>query len=161
MTSRSRRRAAAPAFPSLHIGVQNGLTRLISDNSKTVADMLDCEDESTELLAEKCARVMKQQQLSAAQFLARFFEAEPLIEHAKSALSKSDKGTSVQLAERIAKEWAKNTALIPPTKANEVGKRKRTLDRNSEQPEESPVDEKGAKKKGKKSKQTTTEEKKL
>lgn len=111
----SSRRSTAPAFPSLPVGVQNGLKCLISDNQKTVAEMLDSDKSasSQENLAEQCALVMKQQQLSAAQFLARFFQADMLADHVTSYLNnKSAKGTSAHLAERIANEWAKNKALV-------------------------------------------------
>lgn len=72
--------------------------------------MLDVPSSETtvEVLTEKCAQVMKQQQLSAAQFLARFFEADMLSEHAVEVFDKSGKGSSAQLAERVANEWAKN-----------------------------------------------------
>lgn len=71
--------------------------------------MLDAEKgASVDELTEKCAAVMKQQQLSAAQFLARFFEADMLSDHAEKVLNKSAKGSSAQLAERVANEWAKN-----------------------------------------------------
>jgi hypothetical protein len=114
MSSRrsSSRRRRAPVFPTLSEGVQNGLNRLVSDNQKGVASMLDAEKgTAVDELTEKCAQVMKQQQLSAAQFLARFFEADMLSDHAEKVLNKSAKGSSAQLAERIASEWAKHKVL--------------------------------------------------
>jgi len=110
MSRSSRRRAAAPAFPALPDGVQVGLKRLVSDNEKTVAEMLNADDDTdVDALCEKCAVVMKQQQLSASSFLARFFHEGVLSSHAVQCLEKSGKGSAPVLAERIAGEWAKNT----------------------------------------------------
>jgi hypothetical protein len=80
---------------------------------------------SVDQLAERCAKVMKQQQLSAEQFLARFFHADILTNHiATYYLNKSGKGTSAQLAERIANQWAKNTTI---SKADVVAKKDASL----------------------------------
>lgn len=113
MSSRpSRRRATAPVFPTLATGIQNGLRRLVKENQATVARMLDCDaDKSVDELCEKCAAVMKQQQLSASSFLARFFDVSVLSNHAVM-LNKSGKGTAPTLAERIAGEWAKNRPIV-------------------------------------------------
>jgi replication initiation and membrane attachment protein DnaB len=112
MTRSSRRRTAAPAFPALSPGIQTGLQRLVSDNAATVAEMLSKQDDvdNTEVLCEACAGVMKQQQLSAASLLARFFDATVLAEHAV-LLQKSGKGSAPTLSERIANEWAKNKGI--------------------------------------------------
>lgn len=113
----SSRRNQAAVFPSLPVGVQSGLTCLVSDNQKTVAEMLEISNTTTsettvEQLAERCAKVMKQQQLSAEQFLARFFHANVLSNHISTNYpTKSGKGTSAQLAERIANQWAKNSTI--------------------------------------------------
>jgi hypothetical protein len=65
-----------------------------------------------EQLTERCAKVMKQQQLSAEQFLARFFHATVLSNHISTYYpTKSGKGTGAQLAERIANQWAKNSTI--------------------------------------------------
>jgi hypothetical protein len=118
MNRSSRRRTPAPAFPVLPPGIQAGLQRLVSDNAKTVAEMLNKQDsvDNTAALCEACAGVMKQQQLSAASFLARFFDATVLSEHAV-LLQKSGKGSSPTLAERIATEWAKNKGISEAEKA--------------------------------------------
>ena len=131
MSRRSSRRGTAPAFPALSEGIQNGLKRLVLDNSSVVAKMLDVDmvvqedDGSTtssddvveRVLCEKCAQVMKQQQLSAASFLARFFHSDILSEHA-ILLGKSGKGSAATLADRIAAAWAQNKAL--PEKSAEA-----------------------------------------
>ena len=92
-----------------------GLTLLVGDNATTVAAMLGC-DSGTSIpgLCEKCAGVLRQQQLSPASFLGRFFETSVLSPHAIK-LSKSGKGSSAILAERIAGEWSKNR--MPPAVA--------------------------------------------
>lgn len=126
----SRRQTSQPAFPALRPGIQAGLKRLVSDNSATVARMLQCESSDTDVLCEKCASVMKQQQLSASSFLARFFDAEMLKQHAL-LLGKSGKGSPAVLSERIEAEWSKNrmpaaastntaatTATIPEAKTD-------------------------------------------
>ena len=123
--SRSRRsRASAPAFPSLGAGTQQGLRLLVADNTATVAAMLDAGsgDSSVEALCEKCAGVLKQQQLSPESFLARFFEAGVLGPHAVK-LGKSGKGSSATLAARIATAWARN-ANIPAASEPSPEKRK-------------------------------------
>jgi hypothetical protein len=115
MVRSSRRRTAAPAFPNLPEGIQVGLRRLVSDNATTVAQMLNMEstggveeeEQQQQQLCEKCALVMKQQQLSPSSFLARFFEKDMLSAHAQ-VLGKSAKGSAPTLADRIAGEWAKN-----------------------------------------------------
>ena len=113
----SSRRNQSAVFPSLPIGVQNGLTCLVSDNQNTVAEMLEISSTTTsetavEQLTERCAKVMKQQQLSAEQFLARFFHATVLSNHISTYYpTKSGKGTSAQVAERIANQWAKNSTI--------------------------------------------------
>jgi hypothetical protein len=65
------------------------------------------EEEQQQQLCEKCALVIKQQQLSPSSFLARFFEKDMLSAHAQ-VLGKSAKGSAPTLADRIAGEWAKN-----------------------------------------------------
>ena len=112
MSRRSSRRAASnrPAFPQLPAGVQAGLQRIVTDHAATVARMLDCETNDTAVLSEKCATVMKQQQLSASQFLARFFHLDMLQQHA-AILGKSNKGTAAVLSERIEAAWLKNKPL--------------------------------------------------
>ena len=109
MSRSSSRRAAAPAFPALPEGVQVGLKRLVSDHAKTVAEMLSVMDDDADddVLCEKCAVVMRQQQLSATSFLARFFDASILSAHAVDCLGTSGKGSVPVLAERIAGEWTK------------------------------------------------------
>jgi len=120
----SRRAAAADAFPSLSEGVQKGLKRLVTDNTKVIAKMLDvsmdkddANDATTTIskLCEKCAQVMKQQQLTASSFLARFFHTDILADHASNVLYKSAKGSAATLADRIAAEWAKNKAFPDPS----------------------------------------------
>lgn len=129
MASRSsRRRAAAPAFPSLPEGVQVGLKILVSDNKETVAEMLGHkEDAEIDALCEQCASVMRQQQLSASSFLARFFNEEILSAHAINHVGKSGKGSAPVLAERIAGEWAKNIlfAKSDDESSSDVTSRKR------------------------------------
>jgi hypothetical protein len=116
--SRRSRRGTVEALPALSQGVQNGLKRLVADNAETVATMLDASstnstnEDVVAVLSEKCAQVMKQQQLSASNFLARFFAADLLAEHAVSVLGKSGKGSTATLGDRIAAEWAKNKPLI-------------------------------------------------
>lgn len=119
--SRRSRRGTVECFPALPEGIQNGLKRLVSDNLDTIAKMLDVDldndndkndDTTATLLCEKCAQVMKQQQLSAASFLARFFHALVLAEHATTVLQKSGKGSEATLGDRIAAEWAKNKVLV-------------------------------------------------
>jgi len=125
-----RRGASGPVFPSLPSGVQAGLKRLVSDNQTTVANMLDCdEDSSVEVLCEKCAGVMKQQQLSASSFLARFFDQAMLSAHS-TLLGKSANGSPPVLAERIAGEWAKNKPIPQDTKnsSKDPGSSKRKAD---------------------------------
>ena len=116
--SSSRRRSTTEdVFPSLPEGVQNGLRRLVSDNSNTIAKMLDCDintsnnsEDAIILLCEQCALVMKQQ-LSPSSFLARFFDVTVLSEHAL-LLQKSGKGSVATLADRIGTAWAKNAPFI-------------------------------------------------
>lgn len=138
-SSRSSRRlrgaaATAPAFPALAIGIQHGLHRLVLDNTTTVARMLDYEKQTTaasadtnlvDILCEKCAKVMKQQQLSVASFLARFFVQDILSNHLSSVLQKSGKGSTATLGDRIEREWMKDNPLLqkqqqqpPPTKTS-------------------------------------------
>ena len=109
---RSSRRPAAASFPQLPAGVQAGLTRIVSDHKETVAKMLECDTTTTttEVLVERCAAVMKQQQLSVSQFLARFFDASVLQQHAIHVLEKSGKGTAAVLGERIEAEWRRNNS---------------------------------------------------
>jgi hypothetical protein len=68
----------------------------------------DDEMSDIDALCEKCVGVMKQQQLSASSFLARFFHPDMLSTHAVDCLGKSGQGSAPVLAERIAGEWAKN-----------------------------------------------------
>lgn len=78
--------------------------------------MLHCDaSSSTDALCEKCAGVMKMNQLSPSSFLARFFDANILKQHA-ILLNKSGKGSAAVLSERIEAEWAKNR--IPPDGAD-------------------------------------------
>jgi len=110
--SRRSARTVAAAFPALAEGTQNGLRRLISDHSKTVAAMLDLaaekeDDFPIDVLCEKCAQVMKQQQLSVSSFLARFFSTSILSEQA-ILYGKSGKGSEATLADRIAASWSQN-----------------------------------------------------
>ena len=99
------------AFPALAEGTQNGLRRLVADNSVTVASMLDVEKYSVvDALCEKCAQVIRQQQLSVASFLARFFSADLLSDQA-IIVGKSGKGSAATLADRIAVAWAANKCL--------------------------------------------------
>ena len=126
----SRQRSSGPVFPTLPPGIQAGLKRLVSDNVTTVACMLDVTDDTrnaekktnndddnsqnnqfVQKLCEECAKVMKQQQLSPSSFLARFFDATILSQHASEVLNKSGKGSAPTLAERIAGEWAKSHPL--------------------------------------------------
>ena len=114
--SSSRRTATTlAALPSLPAGIQAGLQRLVDQHAATVARMLDVNDDdnTTALLTEKCAAVMKQQQLSASQFLARFFDLQVLQQQA-ALYAKSPKGTAAVLAERIETAWRKN---VLPAKA--------------------------------------------
>lgn len=107
--SRRSRRGPVDAFPALPQGIQKGMQRLVGDHAATIASMLDISDDSeASLICEKCAQVMKQQQLSASSFLARFFQADMLSQHATDVLQKSGKGSAATLADRIAAEWAKN-----------------------------------------------------
>ena len=117
----SRQRNSGPVFPSLSPGIQDGLSRLVSDNVSTVASMLNVKEdgrdhnkEFVQELCEQCAKVMKQQQLSPSSFLARFFDATLLSRHAVEVLNKSGKGSAPTLAERVAGEWSKNKPLPPP-----------------------------------------------
>jgi hypothetical protein len=119
-SSGRRRAATGPAFPALAPGIQNGLRRLVSDNQERVALMLDKKRavaSTVDSLCEDCATVMKQQQLSASSFLARFFDIETLSEHAV-LLNKSGKGTAPLLAERIETAWAKNVPIVPAASAS-------------------------------------------
>lgn len=112
MSRRSCRRGTTPAFPALAEGVQNGLRRLVSDNAETVATMLEVDKNSAhDVVCEKCAHVMRQQQLSIASFLARFFSADILSEQA-ALCGKSGKGSAAALADRIAAAWANNNRLM-------------------------------------------------
>ena len=114
---RTSRRSASqqPAFPHLPRGVQVGLARLVSDHKVTVAQMLDLTTSaSSDQLCETCATVMKQQQLSVSQFLARFFDISMLQQHAETVLHKSGKGSAVVLSERIETAWIKGKPLILP-----------------------------------------------
>ena len=123
----SRQRSSGPVFPTLPPGIQAGLKQLVSDHVTTVSCMLDVNDDTrnaekktnkdddnsqndlfVQKLCEECAKVMKQQQLSPSSFLARFFDATILSQHAAEVLNKSGKGSAPTLAERIAGEWAKN-----------------------------------------------------
>ena len=113
--SRRSRRAAVEAFPALPEGIQKGLKRLVADNTATVSSMLDVSaNATTDVLCEKCAHVMKQQQLSAATFLARFFHADILSKHATEVLQASGKGSAATLGDRIRAEWAKNKPFLAP-----------------------------------------------
>jgi hypothetical protein len=112
--SSSRRSNMEPLFPKLRPpGVKMGLERLVTDNAKTVAKMLQSPSDKPADLCEQCAKILQQQQLSPASFLARFFDAKMLAIHAE-LLGKSPKGTAPTLAERISGEWAKNKP-IPDT----------------------------------------------
>ena len=119
-TSSRRTTTKKEAFPELAPGVQAGLKRLIEDHSKTVAKMLQqevnddtkiSEKANTMALCEKCASVMRQQQLNPSQFLARFFDIGILQQHVK-LLNKSTKGSAIILSERIETAWLKNTPII-------------------------------------------------
>jgi hypothetical protein len=83
---------------------------LVADNAEIVAKMLQSPSDEPAFLCEQCAKILQQQQLSPASFLARFFDAKMLAEHAE-LLGKSPKGTAPTLAERIAGEWAKNNPI--------------------------------------------------
>eukprot|EP00545_Synedropsis_sp_CCMP1620_P014726 CAMPEP_0119022032 /NCGR_PEP_ID=MMETSP1176-20130426/27173_1 /TAXON_ID=265551 /ORGANISM="Synedropsis recta cf, Strain CCMP1620" /LENGTH=131 /DNA_ID=CAMNT_0006976765 /DNA_START=1 /DNA_END=396 /DNA_ORIENTATION=- len=124
------------------------------DVSSTADDAGDDEAALVERLTEKCAQVMKQQQLSAAQFLARFFEADMLSEHASTVLSKSAKGSSAQLAERIANEWAKNKPFADADDDEVVEKNSEDRKRKQDPPIED--DDSPVKEKKKKTKPATT-----
>lgn len=113
------------AFPALAEGTQNGLRRLVADNSVTVASMLDVEkDSAVDALCEKCAQVIRQQQLSVASFLARFFSADLLSDQA-IILGKSGKGSAATLADRIAAAWAANKCLAKGKHENDEDDQKR------------------------------------
>jgi hypothetical protein len=107
----SRRSSAEPLFAKLWPpGVKIGLGRLVADNAETVAKMLQSPSDKPADLCEQCAKILQQQQLSPASFLARFFDAKILATHAE-LLGKSPKGTAPTLAERIAGEWARNNPI--------------------------------------------------
>jgi hypothetical protein len=107
----SRRSNAEPLFPKLWPpGVKKGLERLVADNAETVANMLQSDSDKPADLCEQCAKILQQQQLSPASFLARFFDAQMLAKHAE-LLGKSPKGTAPTLADRSAGEWAKNNPI--------------------------------------------------
>lgn len=155
MSRRSGRRgASAPAFPALSTGVQNGLRRLVEDNADTVAKMLDADKgSSTEVLCEKCAQVMKQQQLSAASFLARFFQSAILSEHAVLC-GKSGKGSEATLGDRIEAAWAKNKPFPEKEEAAGEGdangeKKEKEKDIGVEDGQDKEEDEEDAKRKRK------------
>jgi hypothetical protein len=84
---------------------------LVADNAETIAKMLQSPSDKPADLCEQCAKILQQQQLSPASFLARFFDAKMLAVHAE-LLGKSPKGTAPILAERIAGEWAKNNPIL-------------------------------------------------
>mmetsp|Transcript_21148 Transcript_21148/g.60371 ORF Transcript_21148/g.60371 Transcript_21148/m.60371 type:complete len:204 (-) Transcript_21148:1011-1622(-) len=116
---RSRRRgtttgaaaqSAGPAFPLLDEGTRNGLGRFVHDNATLVKQMMDITTKGKDdvaVVCEKCALVIRQQQLTPSSFLARFFDVSVLAEHA-ALLGKSSKGNAPVLADRIANEWRKN-----------------------------------------------------
>ena len=107
----SRRSNAEPLFSKLWPpGVKIGLERLVTDNAETVAKMLQSPSDKPADLCEQCAKILQQQQLSPASFLARFFDAKILALHAE-LLGKSPKGTAPTLAERIAGEWTRNNPI--------------------------------------------------
>mmetsp|Transcript_18852 Transcript_18852/g.24265 ORF Transcript_18852/g.24265 Transcript_18852/m.24265 type:complete len:214 (+) Transcript_18852:24-665(+) len=151
--SASRRRSSrssttAPAFPALSQGIQNGLQRLVSDNIETVAKMLDYDNNNStpddndqvlvQILCEKCAMVMKQQQLSPASFLARFFPAEMLSEYAKLCYKKlSSKGSAATLGDRIATAWVKQQPLLPTTTSERNNEPEEKLERALEDDDDS------------------------
>ena len=125
----SRRRGSSDteAWAKLAPGVQTGLTRLVSDNKDTLAAMLSAEDCSTQELCEKCAGVIRQQQLTPSSFLARFFDADMLREHAV-IVGKSSKGSAPALAERVANAWARNVGPVSPV--NRPKQQPKLLDRH-------------------------------
>eukprot|EP00729_Bicosta_minor_P009009 gene9009-23748_t len=111
--SRSRRgngNSGEAALAKLSQGVVAGLTRLVEDNADTVAAMLQAGECNDLELVQRCAGVMRQQQLQAEGFLARFFQQEVLGPHAL-LLGKSDKGNSSQLAARIGAAWARGPSF--------------------------------------------------
>ena len=110
--------------------------------------MLDMEEDSstTDVLCEKCAQVMKQQQLSVSSFLARFFPADMLSKQAV-LWGKSGKGSAAVLADRIALAWVQKKSIdivdiSPETKVLEGIDLKRKAE----------VERKDTNKKGKKAK---------
>ena len=111
MASRRRRGAGADdgkkLFEKLPAGTRAGLELLVGANKKLVAEMLQSDSSSTAHLCERCAGVLKQQQLSPDSFLARFFPASVLSEHS-ILLGKSGNGNEPALAERIGNVWARN-----------------------------------------------------
>ena len=107
----SRQSNAEPLFSKLWPpGVKIGLERLVTDNAETVAKMLQSPSDKPADLCEQCAKILQQQQLSPASFLARFFDAKMLAMHAE-LLGKSPKGTAPTLAERITGEWTRNNPI--------------------------------------------------
>jgi hypothetical protein len=86
-------------------------------------------EEVEALVCERCEGVMKQQHLSAPSFLARFFNEEILSAHEINHLGKSGKGSAPVLAQRITREWAKNSLVSKSDEATsctaDVSSRKR------------------------------------
>jgi hypothetical protein len=97
---RPSRRAAtntADAWLRLPQNVQTGFLRLVQDNEDKVRNFLTTEsreDTPPVKLCELCAGMMRQQKLSAAGFLTRFFDKDSLAIHA-ALVGKSPKGQSV------------------------------------------------------------------
>lgn len=146
----SRQAAAASSSPQLPVGVETGLMQMVTDHQETVAKMLNCDETTTttHILVKRCAVIMKQQQLSASQFLARFFDQSILQQHAVDALGKSGKGSAAVLGERIETEWRRNKIGSSDRKRNGAtdseqhkGSKKRTKTANLELEEEKEITE--------------------
>eukprot|EP00037_Helgoeca_nana_P006642 m.61052 g.61052 ORF g.61052 m.61052 type:complete len:371 (-) comp17517_c0_seq1:122-1234(-) len=139
---RPSRRAAtntADAWLRLPQNVQTGFLRLVQDNEDKVRNFLTTEsreDTPPVKLCELCAGMMRQQKLSAAGFLTRFFDKDSLAIHA-ALVGKSPKGGVPTLAERVAGAWARGPVFDEvaadqvkragvPSKSSKAKKKRRT-----------------------------------
>eukprot|EP00038_Savillea_parva_P029082 m.68739 g.68739 ORF g.68739 m.68739 type:complete len:484 (+) comp8534_c0_seq1:426-1877(+) len=126
MSRPSRRTAgnnSSDAWDRLPAGVKLGLERLVSDNDAVVRAMLSAAppaEAPISRLCELCAGVMRQQKLSPAGFLSRFFDKDLLATHC-ALLGKSPKGGVPTLAERCSNAWLRgptfNGGYVPKPKA--------------------------------------------
>lgn len=128
---RRSRRATKPSF-SLPLHIKQGFLELVAEHVESVASMLESSLSSTEpdTVVDELERLMGMNNLSPAEFLARFFNEDMMSEYL-SKVGKSSKGSAPVLSSRITSYWessgfrkrassSNDTAGAPPAKKSKA-----------------------------------------